>query len=128
VKTGDTWQREDKMSVSGLDATTKMKYKLDSVSNGVANLSWKGDMGFKGGKGFPGLPEGLTIDKFDMKADKFEGKIKFDTKLGRLVDSKQDADVKGAIGFSLMGQKLDMKMDIKMKQTVTIEDKNPIKD
>lgn len=128
VKVGDTWPRSEKMSFGGFDAGVKMKYKLDSVNSGIAKMNWTGDMTFKAGGAFPGLPEGLQIDKFDLKADKFAGTMKFDTKAGRLTDATQDANMSGTIGLAAGGQKIEMTMKIKMKQTTTIDEKNPIKD
>lgn len=76
----------------------------------------------------PGLPEGIQVDKFDLKADKFAGTMQFDTKAGRLTESKQDASMTGEMTLSAGGQKIDMTMKIKVKQNITIDDKNPIKD
>jgi hypothetical protein len=128
VKVGDTWSRTDKMSVSGMEAVVKTKYKLDGVTNGIAKLALTGDMTFKAGAGLPGLPEGVKVDNFDMKAEKFVGTMQFDTKAGRLTESKQDVDMNGSMTIAAAGQKIDMTMKIKMKQTVTIDDKNPLKD
>jgi hypothetical protein len=128
VKVGDTWPRTEKMTVGGLDSVVKMKYKLDSVTDGIAKMGWTGDMTLKAGATLPGLPEGFKVDKFEMKADKLGGSMKFDTKAGRLTESTQDADMNGSITVALAGQKIDMTMKIKVKQKVVIDEKNPIKD
>jgi hypothetical protein len=128
VKIGDTWQRNEKMAVSGFDAGVKMKYKLDSVTNGLAKMGWTGDMTFKAGDTIPGLPPGLKLDKFDMKVDKFGGTVKFDTKAGRLVEGTTNADMNATIGFAANGNSVEMTMKIKMKQSTTIGEKNPVKD
>jgi hypothetical protein len=128
VKVGETWPRTEKMQVGGIDATVNMKYKLDSVTSGIAKMLLTGDLTFKAGAVLPGLPEGIQVDKLEMKADKFDGSLKFDTKAGRLTESKQDADLKGSMTLAVAGQKIDMTMTIKLKQNVTIDDKNPIKD
>jgi hypothetical protein len=128
VKLGDTWSRTEKMTVGGLDTVVKMKYKLDSINSGIAKMGWTGDLTFKAGAGLPGLPPGVKIDNFEMKADKFGGVTKFDTKIGRLTESTQDADLNGSMTLAAGGQKIDMTMKIKVKQTLNIDDKNPIKD
>lgn len=128
VKVGETWPRTESMQVAGFDTVVKMKCKLDSVTDGVAKIGWTGDLTFKAGAAIPGLPEGIQIDKFEMKADKLGGTMKFDTKLGRLTENNQDADMVGTITVAVAGMKLDMTMKIKLKQKVTIGDKNPIKD
>src|SRR5205807_1720845 len=47
IQVGDTWTRTDKMPAGGMEATVKQKYKLDSVSGGVAKVSVTGDVTFK---------------------------------------------------------------------------------
>jgi hypothetical protein len=82
----------------------------------------------KAGANLPGLPEGIQVDKFDMKVEKFGGTLKFDTKAGRLTENVQDVDMNATISIAVNGQKLDMTMKIKAKTKVTIDEKNPIKD
>lgn len=130
IKVGETWNRTDKMPAAGIgEAEVKQKFKLDSVKGDIANLTIDADMKFKQGDGgFPGLPEGVKISKFDLKADKFTGSAKFDTKLGRLTESKQNMDLSGSISMSFGGQDIDVKMKIKSLTTSTVSDKNPITD
>lgn len=128
VKVGETWSRSEKMTVSGMDAVVKMKYKLDSVSSDIAKLGLTGDMTFKAGAALPGLPEGVKVDKFDLKAEKFTGTMKFDTKAGRLSESITNADMNGTMSLAFAGNKIDVTMKIKLKAEVTLDDKNPIKD
>ncbi len=130
VKVGDTWNRSDKVPTGGFgDATVKQKFKLDSVTDGVAKLGLEGDMAFKPGDGaFPGLPPGVKVTKFDLKADKITGTVLFDTKTGRLKETKQNMSFNGTIAMSANGMDLEMKMKIKAVQTATVTDKNPTKD
>jgi hypothetical protein len=128
VKIGETWTRSEKMPAAGLEANVKQKFKLDSVKDGVAKIGLTGELSFKAGDAFPGLPDGITIDKFDMKADKFDGSLLFDTKAGRLTENKTDMDLSGTMTLAAMGQKIEMTMKIKAKQTATVTDKNPVKD
>ena len=128
VKVGETWSRTDKMPAAGVEASVKQKYKLESVSDGVAKIALTGDLTFKAGKGFAGLPEGVTVSKFDMKADKFAGTLLFDTKAGRLTENKLDMDMKGDMTIGVGGQSVDMSMKIKARQNTTVTDKNPSKD
>jgi hypothetical protein len=128
VKVGETWTRSEKMPAAGLEASVKQKFKLDSVKDGVAKIGLTGDLSFKAGNAFPGLPEGIAVDKFDMKAEKFAGTLLFDTKAGRLTENKTDMDLDGSMTLAAMGQKIEMTMKIKAKQTATVTDKNPVKD
>lgn len=130
VKVGETWTRTDKMNAAGVgEAEVKQKYKLESVANGVAKLAVEADLKFKQGDGgLPGLPEGIKVSKFDLKADKFTGSAAFDTKLGRLTESKQNMSINGAITMSANGMDIELKMKIKGTTTATVTDKNPITD
>jgi hypothetical protein len=130
IKVGETWNRTDKMPAAGIgEAEVKQKFKLDSVKGDVANLTIDAEMKFKQGDGgLPGLPEGVKISKFDLKADKFTGTAKFDTKLGRLTENKQKMDLSGSISMSVGGQDIDVKMKIKSVTDSTVSDKNPITD
>jgi len=130
VKPGDTWTRTDKVPTGGFgEGTVKQKYTLKNVSGGVATVDLTGDVKFKAGDGgIPGLPPGVKVTKFDMKADKFTGTLNFDTTAGRLKDAKQTMNVAGAIAISANGMDLEMTMKMKMTQTTTITDKNPVKD
>jgi hypothetical protein len=128
VKVGDAWPRSEKISFGGIDAVAKMNFKLDSVTGDLAKMGYSGELTFKPDATLPGLPEGLKVDKIELKTDKFGGTMKFDSKLGRLVESTQDATVNGKLTLDVGGQKLDMTVKFKIKQKVTIDDKNPIKD
>lgn len=130
VKVGETWNRTDKVPTGGFgDASVKQKFKLDSVTGGVAKLGLEGDMTFKAGDGaIPGLPEGVKVTKFDLKADKITGTVLFDTKAGRLKETKQNMSFNGTIAMSANGMDIEMKMKIKGTQTATVTDKNPTKD
>lgn len=130
VKVGDTWNRTDKIPAGGLgDATVKQKYKLDAVSGATAKIAFDGDVTFKvEDAAFPGLPEGVKISKFDLKAEKYKGTLQFDTKAGRLKEMKTNMDVTGAMTISAGGMEVEMKLKMKATQTTTVTDKNPITD
>ncbi len=130
VKAGDTWSRTSKVPAAGLgDAVVKEKYTFDGVSNEMAKISVVGDMTFKAGKGgVPGLPPGVKVSKFSMKADQYKGTQLFDLKAGRLKEGKVDMVMRGSLAMSANGQDIEMTMKIKAKQTTTITDKSPIVD
>jgi hypothetical protein len=127
VKAGDTWSRTTKAPAAGFgDATVKEKYTLESVSNGTAKIALEGEMKFKAARGsLPGLPPGVKISKFEMKADHYSGTQLFDLKASRLKEGKMDMVMRGSFAMSANGMDIDMKMRIKAKQTTTITDKNP---
>jgi len=130
VKPGESWTRTDKMPTGGFgEGAVKQKYTLKSVTGGVAAIDLTGDVTFKAGDGaIPGLPPGVKVSKFDMKADKFGGSLNFDTAAGRLKDAKQTMNMSGTMAISANGMGLEMAMKMKVTQTTTITDKNPVKD
>lgn len=130
VVPGDTWSRTTKVPAAGLgDAVVKEKYTFDGVSNGLAKINVVGDMTFKAGKGgVPGLPDGVKVSKFSMKADQYKGVQTFDLKAGRLKESRLDMVMKGSLAMSAGGQDIEMTMRIKAKQTTTVSEKNPVVD
>ncbi len=130
VKAGDTWDRTTKVPAAGIgDATVKEKYTFDGVTNGMAKISVVGDMTFKAGKGgLPGVPPGVKISKFDMKADQYKGTQTFDLKAGRLKEGKLDMVMRASLAMSANGMDLDMTMKIKAKSTTKITSTSPIVD
>lgn len=130
VKAGDTWERTTKVPAAGVgDATVKEKYTFDGVTNGMAKISVVGDMKFKAGKGgLPGVPPGVKISKFDMKADQYKGTQTFDLKAGRLKEGKLDMVMRASLAMSANGMDLDMTMKIKAKSTTKITSTSPIVD
>jgi len=127
VKVGDTWTRDEKMELQGLDVKGKDTFKLDSAAGGTAKVSMKSDLSIKAGAaGASGLP--FKVKKLDMKAEKATGGYTFDMTAGRLKDSTQDVVINGSMTVDAGGQALTITMKIKMKQTVAISDKNPVTD
>ena len=86
-----------------------------------------GDVTFKPGKeGLKGLP--IKITKADLKSEKFTGTHTFDTKLGRLKESKQEMTVKGTFTISAGGQEIEAGIIQKSTTTLTVTDRNPVTD
>jgi hypothetical protein len=128
IKVGDSWTLTDKVPLSGLgDLTSKTKLTLDTVETGVAKIKIGGEVSFKPGKGeVKGLP--IKITKADLKSEKFTGTHTFDTKAGRLKESKQEMTVKGTFTISAGGQEIEAGIVQKSTTTLTVTDKNPVTD
>ena len=128
IKVGDAWTRTDKIPLQGLgDLTSKTKLTLDAVESGVAKIKLGGEVSFKPGKGeVKGLP--IKITKADLKSEKFTGTHSFDTKAGRLKESKQEMTVKGTFTISAGGQEIEAGIVQKSTTTLTVTDKNPVTD
>lgn len=125
VKVGDTWNRTENIPLSGLgNLTSKTKLTLDSHENNLAKIKLSAEVTFKPGKGdIKGLP--IKITKADLKSDKFSGYHTFDTKLGRLKDSRQEMTIKGSFTISAGGQEIEAGIGQKSVTTVEVSDKNP---
>lgn len=125
VKVGDSWNRTENIPLSGLgDLTSKTKMTLDSHEGNVAKIKLSAEIAFKPGKGeLKGL--GIKITKADLKTDKFTGYHNFDTKTGRLKDSKQEMTIKGTFTISAGGQEIEAGIGQKSVTTVVVTDKNP---
>jgi len=128
VAVDDKWNRTDKIALGPLgNVETKSALKLDSVKGDLATISVKGDVKFKAADGDGGgLP--FQITAADLKADKFDGKHIFDTKIGRLTESKVEMTLSGTMTIKAAGQTVDAKLVQKMKTVSAITDKNPIVD
>lgn len=126
VKVGDTWAQNDKLPLGGLgEVTTKQKFELKSIKDGLATVSVKADLVFKPGTG-GGLP--FKITKADLTAEKFSGTHVFDIKAGRLKESKTEMVMSGSMTIGVAGQEIDAALKQKMKSVSVVTDKNPVKD
>lgn len=127
VAIGDTWKIDDQMPLGPLgNVRLKQSLKLDSVKGDRANVSVKADLTFQPGDGDTGLP--FKITKLDLKADKFDGKMVFDLKTGRVAEARMQMEMSGNMTIGIAGQTIDAKLVQKMKTVSTISDKNPVVD
>jgi len=127
VAPGDSWKRKTAMAMGPIgNVEVDESFKLEAVKGDVATISEKADMKFKAGDADGGLP--FKITKADLKADKFNATHKFDTKLGRMTESRVDMEMSGDMTISVAGNSIDAKLSQKMKTTTEITDKNPIVD
>jgi hypothetical protein len=128
TKVGGTWKRKDTLPIAGLgEMSVANTSKLDSVTDGVANVSWDAKGTFKAGDGtLPGLPFKLT--NADLKVGKLAGSYTFDLSAGRLKTSKTQMELSGSLTLSANGKELPMDLKQKLTQSATLTDKNPVKE
>lgn len=125
VKVGGTWEKEDTLDAGGIGKiTSKTKFKLRGVEGDLAAIDTTADMTFKAGDG-EGLP--FKIKNADFKIEKFTGTNQFDLKAGRLRESKTEMTMSGSMTIVANGQEVDATLTQKVKSTVVITDKNPVK-
>jgi len=101
IKVGDTWDSNIEQNMEGTIIVIKTKYKLNSVTNGIADIGIDGVMEIK-----PGT-EGKVSG-----TQKGTAKIEVATGIGKEVTIDQDMEME----MNDMG----MKMPVKMKNKITI--------
>jgi hypothetical protein len=125
AKVGGTWKRTDAIPMPGLgEVTTASTFKLDSVKDDAASVSWTATGKFKLGDGT--IP-GAKISKADLKIEKLSGGYTFDVQAGRVKSSKTAMEMSGSMTFEANGQEVSVDMKQKLTQSATISDRNPIK-
>lgn len=104
IKVGDTWDSEIEQDMNGIIAVIKTKYKLESLKDGIAEISMDGTMNLK--EGAQGKLTGTQ---------KGTSKIEVSTGLSKEVNIDQDLDME----MNEMGMKMPMKL--KNKVTITMK-------
>ena len=117
VRVGETLTRDDRTTVGGLTSTGKTNCKLESLTDGVAKVAVKSDMAIRASDG----PAGA---KLDLKSERAEGQYTFDTRTGRLKEFAHETVIAGTV----TSNDTAVKITIRQKQTVTLSDKNPVRD
>jgi len=109
VRVGDTWEAETKANVAGIDMKIKIKYKLASVKDGLANIDVDGVINGKGSMS----QTGVNLE-MDMKGTQ-KGTLTIKMSDGYLQSGNYKMDVKA--DMEMMGQKIPMA--IKGDYTIT---------
>lgn len=124
VKAGDKWTRDTKMPLGPLGTfSLAARYTLDSLDGATAKVVYDADATFTAGKGGDGLP--FQITKGELKADKYDGTLSFDTAAGRLKDTSQSVKLGGSLTVSAMGNEIELTFKQELKATSTVTDKDP---
>ena len=109
VRVGDTWDAETKANVAGIDMKIKIKYKLASVKDGLANIDVDGVIDGKGNMS----QTGVNL-QMDMKGTQ-KGTLTIKMNDGYLQSGNYKMDVKA--DMEVMGQKIPM--TVKGDYTIT---------
>jgi hypothetical protein len=104
LKVGDTWESEVEQNMNGPIAVIKTKYKLVSITDGIAEISMDGTLGIK--ENTEGKISGTQ---------KGTSKIDIATGMNKSITLDQDIDME----MNDMG----MKMPMKVKNNITITTK-----
>ncbi len=124
VKPGDKWTRDTKLPLGPLGTfALSARYTLDSLDGATAKIVYDADATFTAGKGGDGLP--FQIVKGELKADKYDGTMTFDTAAGRLRETTQNVKLGGALTVSAGGMEIELTFKQELKVTGTVTDKDP---
>lgn len=112
VKVGDTWNKKQQMTVSGININMENTYTLKSVENGKATLAVTSDLNL------PKTEMGVDSAKTQMElAGKQDGTIELDIATGQVISSKTISDIKGKMTMQNVPE------DINIKSTITVSSK-----
>lgn len=100
VKVGDTWESETSMSLADINMKVKIKYKLASVKNGVADIDVDGVIDGSGT-----MNKGSNSMNMNMSGTQ-KGTMSVNLSDGYLINGGYKMDVKA--DMEMMGQKIPM--------------------
>lgn len=100
VRVGDSWKKETKVNIAGIDLIMMAEYKLTTVKDGIAYVDMEGKYTGKGT-----MKQGETELEMDMGGGQ-KGKMNFGLEDGYLKDSQITIDMK--TDMTTMDQKIPM--------------------
>jgi hypothetical protein len=104
VRIGDTWEKENEVTISGITMKMQGKYKLASVKDGVAYVDIDGKFKGKGKMQQGGMDMEMEMDMDGGQ----KGNINIGIADGYLKDSQITMDIKA--DMNMMGQKIPVTM------------------
>jgi hypothetical protein len=130
VKLNDTWKRDETLPLGPLgEMAMKLDFKLANSKDGTEQVTYSGEAKYgppKEANGGGALP--FTVSKANLKTDKFAGTMTFDSKAGRLKESKVEMNLSGTMTVKVGELEVDMDLKQKLTTSSTITDKNPVVD
>lgn len=112
VKVGDTWNKKQQMTVSGININMENTYTLKSVEDGKATLTVSSDLN---------LPQtNMGTDSLQTQMElkgKQDGTIELDIATGQVINSKIISDIKGKMVMQNAPE------DINIKSTISVTSK-----
>lgn len=112
VKEGDTWNKKEQMTFSGIDVNVDNTFTLESVADGKANIKLNSAMNL------PKTNMGAATQNAEMELNgKQEGTIIMDVATGQIISSKISTDIKGKMTMENVPQ------DINIRGTINVTSK-----
>jgi hypothetical protein len=128
VTKGDKWTRKAKIPLGPIgtfssqgEFTYQGKSKLDNHELDQIDATWNLSYAPPGNKG--GLP--FTISKGDFKTSTAKATYYFDSSSGKLVQLERKYHMKGTMTLSVMGQDVEMEMEMDQASKIRLLDKAP---
>jgi hypothetical protein len=119
---GEKWDAEtDQAMTQGLTVKKTMRGTVDGFTDGVAKLTVESDHAWTGSPQAGGGPGAANL-QYDLRGEKGQTTVLFDTKAGRLKKWEEAYTIGGGIDLG-GGQKLNL--TAAMKTTVTVSDEKP---
>ncbi len=123
VKKGDKWKKEGKYPLGPLGEFTLESNFVFADSDKSDKVTYSGEGKFTLPKNpDPNLP--FTFSKGELKMDKYEGEINFDSKAGRLKSTSTTMKTAGTMTIAVNGMEIEVKIKQDIKATTTVSDKN----
>jgi hypothetical protein len=123
VKKGDKWKKEGKYPLGPLGEFSLESNYVFAESDKTDKLTYKGEGKFTLPKNpDPNLP--FSFSKGDLKIEKYEGEINFDSKAGRMKSTTMSMKTAGTLSISVNGMEIELKMKQDIKSDLTVSDKN----
>ena len=123
VKKGDKWKKDGKFPLGPLGEFTLESDFVFAESDKSDKVTYKGEGKFTLPKvADQNLP--FTFTKGELKLDKYEGEINFDSKAGRLKSTSTTMKTDGTMTISVNGMEIEIKIKQDVKADTTVSDKN----
>jgi hypothetical protein len=110
--------------VAGVNTAGTTTSTLEQLNDGVAKVTVKSEMSISVGDDGP-IPAGTKVD---LKSERAAGEYSFDTKTGRLKEYTHETVINGTVTSADRAKPVVVGLTIRQKQTVTVTNKNPVRD
>lgn len=116
VSKGDTWSQKMALSMGPMgNFGADMKYTYNGPTTGGEAVGYKGDFRFSPNPNDTSNVFPFKVTKGNMKTQRAEGAIVFDSTLGRIASSAMDMHIIGTMTLAINNMEVEMSMDLQMK-------------
>jgi hypothetical protein len=126
-KKGGSWKRDSKLNLGPIGTwDNTYEYTLNEIKGDLATIGVKTTMKYErpGDNVAAGLP--FRIKSADLKTEKADGTIQFNTKAGRVESVDMSQSLKGKLSIEIGTMTTEVELSQTQKTTVKTSDKDPI--